>query len=175
MNSHINLSLIELLLSLIIGVVTVFITKSVLMRYYLKHTDNSQQIYKNLSFMLFLSGSIFAVSYIVFGIMEPLSSTIKLLSNTKLNSGEFIFEMTKYFLLFLLLGLIFGGFIIFSTYKLFTLLTKQLDEFKEISEGNIGVGLLVAVLSIVIALFTKNPFIIFIESLIPYPELPGIM
>ena len=54
------------------------------------------------------------------------------------------------------------------------MLTFQLDEYDEISKNNIGVALLVAVLAIVIALFTKGPFIIFIESFIPYPELPNL-
>ena len=83
MKTEINIALIELVISLAIGIITVYLTKTVLMRFYLKKT-NEQNPYQNLSFMIFLSGTIFSISYIVFGIMEPLSSTIKLLSTNKL-------------------------------------------------------------------------------------------
>ena len=125
--------------------------------------------------MIFLSGTIFSVAYIVFGIMEPLSSTIKLLSTNYTSLFDLVLSVGKYLVIFILLGYTFGAGIVYVSYKTFALLTKQLDEFDEISKNNVGVALLVAVLTIVRALFTKDPFIIFVESFIPYPELPGIM
>jgi hypothetical protein len=173
MKTEINLALIELLIALAIGILTVYLTKSILMRFYLKKT-NEQDPYKNLSFMIFLSGTIFSIAYLVFGIMEPLSSTIKLLSTA--NTSLFLWlEIFRYLAIFLLLGYSFGAAIVFITYKLFSILTRKLDEYDEISKNNIGVAILLVVLMIVIALFTKGPFIIFIESFIPYPDVPNIM
>jgi len=173
MKTEINLALIELLIALAIGILTVYLTKSILMRFYLKKT-NEENPYKNLSFMIFLSGTIFSVSYLVFGIMEPLSSTIKLLSTA--NTSVFLWlEIFRYLAIFLLLGYSFGAAIVFITYKLFSILTRKLDEYDEISKNNIGVAILLVVLMIVISLFTKGPFIIFVESFIPYPDVPNIM
>lgn len=174
MKTEINLALIELIISLAIGILTVYSTKYVLTRFYLKKT-NEQDPYKNLSFMIFLSGTIFSISYIVFGIMEPLSSTIKLLSAKNPTFIVLWFEILRYLGMFLFLGYSFGASIVFVSYKLFSSFTKNLDEYDEISKNNIGVALLVATLNIVIALFTKNPFIIFLESFIPYPDLPNIL
>ena len=174
MKSEVNVALIELIISLIIGLMTVYLTKMVLTKYYFKRTGELEP-YKNLSFMIFLSGTIFSVSYIVFGIMEPLSSTIKLLSTNTDSIFDLVFSISKYLMIFIILGYSFSAGIVYVAYKTFSILTKQLDEFDEISKNNIGVALLVAVLTIVIALFTKDPFIIFVESFIPYPELPGIM
>ena len=174
MKGEINIALIELIISLIIGLMTVYLTKMVLTKYYFKKTGDLNP-YKNLSFMIFLSGTIFSVAYIVFGIMEPLSSTIKLLSTNYTSLFDLVLSVGKYLVIFILLGYTFGAGIVYVSYKTFALLTKQLDEFDEISKNNVGVALLVAVLTIVIALFTKDPFIIFVESFIPYPELPGIM
>ena len=174
MKTEINIALIELVISLAIGILTVYLTKSVLMRFYLKKT-NEQNTYQNLSFMIFLSGTIFSISYIVFGIMEPLSSTIKLLSTN--NTSLFILWLGifKYLGMFLVLGYGFGATIVYTAYHLFSKLTRNLDEYDEISKNNVGVALLIAVLTIVIALFTKAPFIIFVESFIPYPDVPNIM
>ena len=174
MKTEINIALIELVISLAIGILTTFLTKLVLMRFYLKKT-NEQNPYKNLSFMIFLSGTIFSISYIVFGIMEPLSSTIKLLS-TYSNSDLWLWmEILKYLGMFLILGYSFGATIVYVAYNLFSKLTRNLDEYDEIAKNNVGVALLIAVLTIVIALFTKEPFIIFVESFIPYPDVPNVM
>jgi hypothetical protein len=174
MKTEINIALIELVISLAIGILTVYLTKLVLMRFYLKKT-NEQNPYQNLSFMIFLCGTIFSISYIVFGIMEPLSSTIKLLSTRNTSLIMLWFEIFKYLGMFLILGYSFGATIVFAAYNLFSKLTKNLDEYDEISKNNVGVALLIAVLTIVIALFTKDPFIIFVESFIPYPDVPNIM
>jgi hypothetical protein len=84
-------------------------------------------------------------------------------------------EIFKYLGMFLILGLSFGSTIVYAAYNLFSMLTANLNEYDEISKNNVGVALLLAVLTIVIAMFTKQPFIIFVESFIPYPELPNIM
>lgn len=62
-------------------------TKSVWMNFYLKKT-NEVDPYKNLSFMISLSGTIFSVAYITFGIMQPLTATFKVLNT----SGELGFQ-----------------------------------------------------------------------------------
>lgn len=169
-----SLALIELLISVTIGIMTVYLTKTVLMRFYLQKTHEIDP-YKNVSFMIFLSGTIFSVSYLLFGIMEPLSSTIKLLSVSGISNTEMIFQFLKYLAMFLVLGYAFSATIVFVTYKLFSMLTRQLDEYQEIKNNNVGVAILLSVLTIVAALFSKHPFIIFIETFIPYPDLPGIM
>ena len=84
-------------------------------------------------------------------------------------------DIFKYLGMFLILGYSFGATIVYVAYNLFSKLTRNLDEYDEISKNNIGVALLIAVLTIVIALFTKDPFIIFVESFIPYPDVPNIM
>ena len=58
-----NTTSIELIISVIIGLMTVYLTKILVMKFYLKKTHEANP-YKNLSFMIFLSGTIFSVSYI---------------------------------------------------------------------------------------------------------------
>ncbi len=174
MNATFTISFIELIISIIVGVLTVYLTKLVMTKLYFKKT-NELNPYKNTSFMIFLSGTIFSVSYIVFGIMEPFSATVKLLSAQNNDPLGLVFEIAKYLCMFLFLGYLFGGMIIYLSYKLFSSFTTQVDEYEEIYKNNIGVAILLAVLTIVIALFTKSPFIVFIETLIPFPEVPGLV
>jgi hypothetical protein len=174
MNATFTISFIELIISIVAGVLTVYLTKLVMTKLYLKKT-NELNPYKNTSFMIFLSGTIFSVSYIVFGIMEPFSATVKLLSAQNQDTLSLVFDISKYLIMFLFLGYLFGGMIIFLAYKLFSSFTSQVDEYDEIYKNNIGVAILLAVLTIVIALFTKSPFIVFVETLIPFPDVPGLV
>ncbi len=164
----------ELLLSVLIGIMTVFLTKMVVMNFYVKKTGEIDP-YKNLSFLIFLSGTIFSVSYITFGIMEPLTATFKLIQTSNYSLGTLILKYAQYIGMFLFLGYVFSAAIVFIAYKMFAFLTTQLDEYTQIKENNVGVAILISVLTIVTAMFTKNPFIIFIESFIPYPDVPNIM
>jgi hypothetical protein len=174
MNSEMMIAFFELGLSALIGILTVFLVKTFLVRFYLKRTHENDP-YKNLSFMIFLSGTIFAVSYLLFGIMDPLSATLKLLNAQDITMKDLVLSYIKYILMFLVLGYAFSASIIFSTYKIFALMTRNLDENEEIKNNNIGVAVLLAVLTIVAAMFSKGHFIIFIESFIPYPDVPSIM
>jgi hypothetical protein len=173
MNSLFGPAGLELLLALIIGVMTVYFTKSILMNFYLKKTKEHDP-YKNLSYMLFLSGTIFSVAYITFGIMDPMTATFKVIEDSGEQGWDLILSCTQYAGLFLLIAYLFSGFVVFVSYYLFTFLTTNLDEYEEIKDNNVGVAILVVVLTIVTALFTKQPFIVYLESFIPYPDLPGI-
>ena len=173
MKTEFTIALLELIISIGIGITTVYLTKWLLTKQYTKRTAELNP-YKNTAFMVFLSGTIFSVGYIVFGIMEPLSATIKLLGSQNPSMLSLVVDTTKFLLMFLVLGYLFAGTIIFLAYKLFSSFTTKVDEYEEIYNNNIGVALLLAVLTIVIALFTKAPFIVFIESLIPFPAVPGL-
>jgi hypothetical protein len=165
---------IELLLAIAIGTLTVYFTKSILTNFYLKKT-NEIDPYKNLSFMIFLSGTIFSVAYITFGIMHPLTATFKVLGASMENGYSYLFSCVKYTGMFLLLGYVFSAVSIFIAYKLFAVLTTRLNEYEEISDNNVGVAILLVTMTIVTAMFVREPFIIYLETLVPYPDLPSIM
>lgn len=165
---------IELLLAIAIGIMTVYFTKSVLTNFYIKKT-NEIDPYKNLSFMIFLSGTIFSVAYITFGIMQPLTATFKVLSASNKEGMSYLYSCLQYTGIFLLIGYVFSGVVLFIAYKLFALLTTKLDEYEEIKDNNIGVAILLVTMTIVTAMFAREPFIVYLESLIPYPDVPSIM
>jgi hypothetical protein len=165
---------VELLLAMLIGIITVYLTKTVLMNFYMRKTNESNP-YGNLSFMVFLSGTIFSVSLIMFGIMEPLTATFKVLNTTGDKGMSYLLSCAQYLGIFLVLGYVFSALIVFIAYKLFSLMTTQLNEYEEIKDGNVGVAILLVTLTIITALFVKEPFMVYLESLIPYPDVPNIM
>jgi len=58
--------------------------------------------------------------------------------------------------------------------KLFTLMTKSINEFEEISKNNIAVSILTATIIISISLLVKDSLYLLLESFVPYPDIPRI-
>ena len=167
-------NVIEIFVTAMIAVLTVFLTKTLVMRLYINRTQDIDP-YKNIAFMVFLSGMILSVCYLVFSIFDPLASTMQLIRTQNLSNFGVLVEYFKYLTMFLIISYGVSVFIIILASSIFTVMTTNLDEFNEIAEGNIGVALLMFVLTLVIAIFTQHPFNVFLETFIPYPEVPNII
>jgi hypothetical protein len=164
----------QLSTAIVMGILTVYLTKVIVTKYYKAKTGQVNP-YQNTSFMIFLAGTILSVSYMVYGINEPLAETMRILQSKDLSKFKQILEYLRFAGMFLTLAYAFSAGVIFLAYKLFSILTSQLDEFDEISRNNIGVAILVSVLTFVIALFAHIAFIGFIQTFIPYPEMPNFI
>tara|TARA_B110001452_G_scaffold56073_1_gene43454 strand:+ start:4042 stop:4566 length:525 start_codon:yes stop_codon:yes gene_type:complete len=173
MDNQIIISVFELTLSILIGVLSLFLTHYILIKIY-KSRTNDEKPYENTAFLIFLSGIIFSMGFLLSGLTTPLSSTLDMLSVGNNSATTTMISFSKYVFIFCFLGFLLGGFINFLTYLLFTNLTTKLNEFEEIKNGNIGVAILVSVIAITIAVFCKEPFLVTLEYFIPYPEIPII-
>tara|TARA_Y100001968_G_C19401824_1_gene741441 strand:- start:345 stop:869 length:525 start_codon:yes stop_codon:yes gene_type:complete len=173
MENQLIVSIFELSLSIIIGVLCFYLTHYVIIKIYSKKTVEENP-YKNMAFLIFLSGILFSIGYLLSGIMTPLSSTLDMLNNGQDSILHTLLSFTKYIIIFSSLGLLLGGLINFITYFIFSSLTNKLNELDEIRNGNVGVAILVSVIAIIMALFCKEPFLIVLEYFIPYPEFPII-
>ncbi len=167
-------NIIEMLVAAMVAIFTVFTTKVVVLRFYMNKTQDIDP-YKNTAFMVFLSGVIISVCYLVFSIFDPLAATMQLLKSQGLSSLGVVMEYLKYMLMFIVISYVLSAIILLIASSLFTIMTRKLDEYNEIAEGNIGVALLMFVMILVISVFTQHPFLVFMETFIPYPELPNIL
>jgi uncharacterized membrane protein YjfL (UPF0719 family) len=62
-----------------------------------------------------------------------------------------------------------------SVFLLFSVLTKGVNEFKEIKNNNISVAILVVAILISITLISKESIALLISSIIPYPEVSNFL
>lgn len=175
MGNQIILSVLELSLAILLGVFSMFITHFMLVRIYKsKYPNEEQSPYRNQAFMIFLAGAMFSVGYLLTGVIEPLSSTLDLLMGAEQETGKLIWAYSKFLFLFIGLGFVLGLLINLLSYVLFSTLTTSVNELEEIKNGNIGVAVLVSVMAITIAVFCKEPFLLLLESFVPYPDLPRL-
>jgi len=171
MNSKLfTLSLIEIVLSILITVVIIFTTYKILKWLFFRDHDLRGN---NLAFTIFTSGIILSVGIILSAILPSITNIIRL-STTQIEVVE-TSTIILYSGLYLLIGFIVAVLINTSVFFLFSVLTRGIDEFKEIKNNNISVAILVVAILLSITIILKESIALLISSLVPYPEVSNFL
>lgn len=165
-----GLALLEIVLTITISVVVFFISYKILKMLFFKNEDISGE---NIAFTIFTSGIFLSLGLILSEILPSISNVIRLA--TTQSEAIDSFEIAKYSGLYLFIGFIIAVIINSSVFLLFSVLTKNVNEFKEIQRNNIAVAILVVSILISITLIAKDSIALLISSLIPYPEVTNFL
>ena len=164
------LSLIEIVLSIIITVVIIFMTYKILKWLFFRDHDLRGD---NLAFTIFTSGIVLSVGIILSEILPSITNIIRL-STTQTEAID-ISTIALYSGLYLLIGFVASVFINASVFFLFSVLTTGVNEFKEIKKNNISVAILIVAILISITIILKDSIALLISSLVPYPEVSNFL
>lgn len=166
-----TLSLIEISISILFGVIILYLCY----RFLDKLLKDKLKIKNdNISYSIFVSSILFSVAYLISGIKSPILNSLKLLIDNPEYEGIIILDGLKYSILFITIIVITILVVIFLSIFLFTIMTKDIDEFKEIKNNNIAIAIITATLIISISLLLKESVYLLLESFVPYPEIPRI-
>ena len=163
------LSLFYIGVGLIFGVVILFLCFKFISfwmrkRYGLKEYNTSLSI---------LVGSIlFSVGYFMKSAVGPVIDTFRTLMREDEQLFTIIVKCGGYMLLYFLISSVFSFIVITVSIFLFTLFTRNIKEMEEIKNNNIGIGIILGVVIIVLSLLVGDGFIQLTESIIPFPSLP---
>ena len=171
MNEIFTYALTELFFSVILGITLLYLTYKSLQKFFEKKYKIKDY---NLSFSIVISSILLSVAYLISDIKSPILNSIKMVSSQADYQGSIIFDGFKYTFLFLFIVIVAISIIIFISIWLFTLMTKNIDEFKEIKKNNISIGLLLGVIIFSISLMVKESLYFLIETFVPYPEVINI-
>ncbi len=164
-------SLIEIGISILLGVLILYLSYKLIDKLI---KDKFKIKNDNISYSIFVSSVLFSVAYLISGIKSPILNSIKLLIDNPDYSGIIVLDGLKYSLLFISIIIITIVVVIFLSIFLFTIMTKDIDEFKEIKNNNIAIAIITATLVISISLLVKESVYLLLESFVPYPEIPRI-
>jgi len=171
MNSQLfTLALLEVVLSIVLSVTTIFISYKILKWFFFRKEELQGQ---NLAFTIFTSGIVLSIGIILSEIVPSITNVIRL-STTQTEAVE-LTTILGYSGMYLLIGFIVAVIINGSVFLLFSILTKGVDEFREIKNNNISVAILVVAILISITLIAKDSIALLISSLIPYPEVSNYL
>jgi hypothetical protein len=164
--------LLHLGLSVLLSVFVLYFTFSRVTRFFKRKYNFT---YDNVAFTIFISGLIFSVGFIFEGIHQPMMTVIGFLKNDPDLHGYVFFESAKYVALFLVIGLLFTGIVTFVSIYFFTILTHMIDEFEELKNGNVAMGIVLATVVITVSYLCRDSLITILESFIPYPNRTNFM
>jgi hypothetical protein len=162
-------SIAEIGVSIIIGILLLFVTYKLIDRLVRRKYNIKLD---NISFSIFSASILFSVAYLISGIKAPILNSLRMISDNPEYDGSIIIDGFKYTFLFLFIVIITIGLINFLSVKLFTIMTKNINEFEEISKNNIAVSILTATIIISISLLVKDSLYLLLDSFVPYPETP---
>ena len=165
-----TLALIEIVLSIVISVVIIYISFSILQRLFFKKEDLDGN---NTAFAVFTSGVVLSIGLILSEILPSITNVIRL-SSAHSDTVD-IATIAKYSGMYLLIGFIAAIFINLSVFLLFSVLTKGINEFKAIQNNNVSVAILVVAILLSITLIAKDSIALLISSLVPYPEVSNFL
>lgn len=165
-----TLALFEIILSIIITVVIIYISYSILHRLFFKKEDLKGN---NTAFIVFTSGIILSIGLILSEIIPSITNIIRL-ATTQVDAVD-VTTIVKYSGIYLLIGFLASVVINASVFFLFSILTRGINEFEAIKNNHVGVAILVAITLVSITLIVKESIALLISSLIPYPEVSNFM
>lgn len=171
MNKNIALlAIIEILASISVGVFILFITYKILSWYGKKKHDITES---NTAYNIFIASVLFSVGYVITGVIQPMITSFRILSKTQGDLMLILTHFLTYSTIYVVIAYSISLVISFIGVKIYSWLTP-LNEFKELKSNNVGVGVIIGSIIIVLTLMSKSGIILLIEALVPYPDLPII-
>lgn len=161
-------SLIELGVSIFLGVMLLYITFRILEKFV---REKYKIELNNVAYSIFTSSVLFSVAFLVSGIKGPILNSLKLIQDQPGYDGIIVIDALKYTSLFLVVIVIAIAMVNLVSISLFTLMTKDINEFEEIKNNNIAVSIITSVIIISISLLAKDSLYLLLESFVPYPEI----
>jgi len=165
-----TLALFEILLSIVVTVVIIYVSYSILHRLFFKKTSLRGD---NTAFIVFVSGIVISIGMILSEILPSITNVVRL-ATTQTEAID-VSTIVTYAGMYLLIGFIAAVVINASVFFLFSLLTKGINEFKAIQENNVAVAIMVAATLVSITLIVKESIALLISSLVPYPEVANFL
>ena len=170
-NNFTILALLQLILSLIIGVFFMFLTYKVSLALFKKKYQITEI---NEAVAIILSGILFSTGYILSSVLPPLLNTFRIISRNNHETKSMIIEACRYLSEFLVASFAVAILVNYVSISLFNALTSERDELKEIAENNYQYALILVAIIIVMSIFGKEACSGLLESLVPLPALTKI-
>ena len=162
----------QMLLALIFGLLTVFLTLRVIHKTILKVNFFDLVKSGNIALAIFEGVIIFCTLFLVEVSILP---SVDALRTMAITYQTFTFKMFAisfgYFLLFYTIALVFSYLLILSSFYVFISATAKLDEIQEIKHNNISVAILVGAVMLSVTIYIRPSLANLVHSFVDYRSL----
>ncbi len=163
------LSAYEVALSLVFGLLTVFIVIKLVERTFLEREEGKTS---NLATSIFTGSTVLCVLLLVQSAVLPSVDAMRamVLGHSAITASVVAISF-GYFLAFYAISLMIGLAVIFLAIQIYMVATTDVDELAELRSNNVGVAVVLAAVLLGTTLFVRPPVERFIGSLVDYDAL----
>jgi uncharacterized membrane protein YjfL (UPF0719 family) len=165
-----TLALLEIVLSIVITVLVIFVSYKLLKWFFFRKEELEGD---NQAFTIFTAGIVLSIGIILSEILPSITNVIRLSTTQGLQQDSA--TVITYGLLYLLIGFLVAVLINAAVFFLFSMLTKGHNEFRAIKNNRVSTAILVVAILISITIMVKGSIALLISSLIPYPEVQNYL
>jgi len=162
---------LELILSILVSVFTIFITFKVFHVITKKIDDISELKKNNYSVALYNSAILFSVAWVVRSSVNSAISALTVVFTNPDSNHIAILKVMGIMSVQIILSAVIAFFGVYIAISIFMFLTKQIDEFTEIKNNNLAVAIIIATIVIIVALFIEPSVKTIVDGLVPYPAI----
>ena len=161
--------LIDIFISMLFTVFVIWISYKILHKLIFRNNEENP---KNISVAILLSSILLSMGILIQETSDPIMNVFRLLTTQDLSYQAIFFKLLKMIFIYLGTAIFFGFFVNALGIFLFTILTRNVNEWKEIRENNVSVAMITSVIIIVLTLAIKDGLGLIFESWVPYPTTP---
>jgi len=170
MNSKVLfMGLIDIFISMLFTVFVIWISYKIIHKLIFRNDNDNP---KNVSVAILLSSILLSMGILIQETADPIMNVFRLLSTQDLSYQAIFLKLLTVMMIYMGMAVFFGFIVNAIGIFLFTILTRNINEWKEIRENNISVALITAVMIIVLTLAIKDGLGLIFESWVPYPTTP---
>jgi hypothetical protein len=170
MNSKVLfLGLADVFISATFTVLIIWITYRIVHKLIFRNDQNDPG---NIASAILLSSIIFSMGMLIEVASTPIMNAFRLFLTQDLSYQVIFLKLLQVMGIYMGTAVLFGLLVNGAGVILFTMLTRNINEWKAIRENNLSVALITGVIVIVLTLAVRNGLGLIFEAWIPYPTTP---
>ncbi len=171
---YFTLGVIELILTIIISILVVFLGQWAFSLFTKNIKENDELKDNNIAVGIILASVIFSMAIIVKSAVYPSVETVRELIRGGVSFIDILISIAFFLMFFIIAGLT-GIVIILLSSFLYSKLTRRIDEFEEIKKKNIAIAIVLGAVIISISFIVQDGISAVMSGIMPYSEdLPKI-
>ncbi len=163
----------ETIVSLIFGLLTIFIVYKIIDKTFLRKINTDQSLNSGNVAVAIFSGTIVLCTLLL--VQTSILPSVEAMRTMVLTQAKVTFSIVGisflYFLLFYVVSFVISIIIILLAIAIYMKATTQIDEIDEITKNNISIAVIMSIVILGLTLFIRSPVKRFISSMINYDAI----
>jgi uncharacterized membrane protein YjfL (UPF0719 family) len=164
-----SIGIVELFLTLIVGLLVVYIGYKAFTLFTKKINENEELKNNNIAVGIISASVIISMAILIKSAISPSITTLRLLIHEGITATNILLAVAFFLIFFVIAGIIAIVVILLAT-LIYNKLTKKIEEYTEIKNNNIAIAIVLAAVIIGISYIVQDGVSAIVSGIQPWPE-----